>query len=37
MTKKFMHLLETDINRQPELWLWTHKRWKFSEKVKNLI
>jgi len=30
ITKKFMLLLEEDICRQPELWLWTHRRWKHS-------
>ena len=30
ITKQFMLLLEEDIGRQPELWLWTHRRWKFS-------
>lgn len=27
ITERYMHLLEEDIRRQPELWLWTHKRW----------
>lgn len=28
ITQKFMSLLEQDIRKQPELWLWSHKRWK---------
>lgn len=28
MTALFMQELEGMIKRQPELWLWTHKRWK---------
>lgn len=26
----FMHLLESSIRRQPELWLWSHRRWKVT-------
>ncbi|MDR1652931.1 MAG: lysophospholipid acyltransferase family protein [Prevotellaceae bacterium] len=37
ITVKFMNLLQTDIRRQPELWLWTHKRWKHAEKIKNFV
>jgi len=28
ITEKITHLLEQDIIRQPEYWLWSHKRWK---------
>lgn len=28
ITKSYARLLEININRQPELWLWSHKRWK---------
>ena len=28
ITEKYMRLLEENILRQPELWLWSHKRWK---------
>lgn len=32
----FMNTLEQTIVRQPELWLWSHKRWKFTpEMVKS--
>lgn len=27
VTDRFMEMLEEDIRRCPELWLWTHKRW----------
>lgn len=27
MTDQYFRLLEQDIQRQPEMWLWTHKRW----------
>lgn len=30
LSKTFMDLLEEDILRQPEQWLWSHKRWKHS-------
>jgi len=32
ITKKFTKLLENDICRNPEYWLWTHKRWKHKRK-----
>jgi KDO2-lipid IV(A) lauroyltransferase len=28
ITEKVTHLLEAQIIRQPEFWLWSHKRWK---------
>ena len=28
ITDAYVALLERSIRRQPELWLWTHKRWK---------
>lgn len=28
LTKKFIHYLETYIKKNPEMWLWTHRRWK---------
>ncbi len=27
LTDRYMQMLEEDIRRSPELWLWTHKRW----------
>ncbi len=28
ITRTINHLLERDIIRRPEYWLWSHKRWK---------
>ncbi|HUS86227.1 MAG TPA: lysophospholipid acyltransferase family protein [Bacteroidales bacterium] len=28
ITEKHVRLLEEQINRKPELWLWSHRRWK---------
>lgn len=28
ITERYTRMLEAQIQRQPELWLWTHKRWK---------
>lgn len=28
ITEKYTRMLEQQIREQPELWLWTHKRWK---------
>ncbi|MBO9153998.1 lysophospholipid acyltransferase family protein [Chitinophaga sp. GCM10012297] len=28
ITERFSRLLEEDIRRQPQYWLWTHRRWK---------
>jgi KDO2-lipid IV(A) lauroyltransferase len=30
ISQKYMQQLEADITQHPELWLWTHKRWKFN-------
>ena len=30
ITQKFMSLLEKSIYKQPETWLWSHKRWKYK-------
>lgn len=32
-TRLYMEMLETTIRRQPELWLWTHKRWKHKRET----
>lgn len=37
ITKKYFELLENDIKECPELWLWTHKRWKHSGKLVNKL
>ncbi|MFT3902593.1 MAG: lysophospholipid acyltransferase family protein [Niabella sp.] len=28
LTKKFVHFLEDTITQNPEMWLWSHRRWK---------
>lgn len=30
ITKRFYEELEKDLHRVPELWMWTHKRWKHA-------
>jgi KDO2-lipid IV(A) lauroyltransferase len=30
ISEKYMRRLEADITQHPELWLWTHKRWKYK-------
>ncbi len=32
ITSAFFKLLEKQIIQNPELWLWSHRRWKFSKK-----
>jgi Kdo2-lipid IVA lauroyltransferase/acyltransferase len=32
LTEKFFQLIEEQIRREPELYLWSHKRWKFKRK-----
>lgn len=29
ITKRHVKLLEDDIRKQPEIWLWSHRRWKY--------
>lgn len=31
-SKQYMRMLERDINAQPHMWLWTHKRWKWGRR-----
>lgn len=36
ITEKYFTLLEQCIKEKPELWLWSHRRWKFdSSAIKN--
>lgn len=35
ITEKFARALENNIQEQPELWLWTHNRWKWSENTSR--
>ena len=30
VTQKYVRLLERNIREQPELWLWSHNRWKYA-------
>lgn len=30
ITRRFAELLEMNIRQQPEMWLWTHNRWKWK-------
>ena len=32
VTQKYIELLQNTIQRQPDIWLWTHKRWKIPVK-----
>ncbi|MBQ0074706.1 MAG: lysophospholipid acyltransferase family protein [Prevotella sp.] len=33
-TKEFYRMLEKNIRRQPEIWLWSHNRWKVCDDYK---
>lgn len=35
VVKKFHKLLETTIQKNPDNWLWSHKRWKYQDAIKN--
>ena len=28
ITERYVRLLENDINAHPEMWMWSHRRWK---------
>jgi KDO2-lipid IV(A) lauroyltransferase len=32
ITEQYLQLLEEDIRNEPEYWLWSHRRWKLTEK-----
>ncbi len=34
ITKRYFEILEEVIRKQPENWLWSHKRWKYKKGVK---
>ncbi|WP_417429357.1 lysophospholipid acyltransferase family protein [Halpernia sp.] len=36
VVKKFHKLLENTINKRPDNWLWSHRRWKYSDLIKKL-
>lgn len=31
ITEKYVRMFEQMVQRRPELWLWSHKRWKFNK------
>jgi len=35
ITEKYVRCLEEMIKRQPQYWLWSHRRWKFKPEDKN--
>jgi KDO2-lipid IV(A) lauroyltransferase len=35
--KSYYQALETTIRRQPELWLWSHNRWKFEHQPSESV
>lgn len=37
VVKKFHKLLENTINKHPDNWLWSHRRWKYKDRIKKII
>ena len=37
VVKKFHQLLENTINKRPDNYLWSHRRWKYVDKIKRTI
>jgi KDO2-lipid IV(A) lauroyltransferase len=35
ITDAFMRRLERQIIAEPTLWLWSHRRWKYTKPVEN--
>ncbi|MBQ9191769.1 MAG: lysophospholipid acyltransferase family protein [Bacteroidaceae bacterium] len=35
-TRSFLKMMETSIRRSPELWLWTHNRWKHKRNDSSI-
>ena len=33
ITERYVRMLESEIRRRPELWVWSHKRWKHKRNV----
>lgn len=33
ITERYVRLLESEIRRRPELWIWSHRRWKHKRDV----
>ena len=36
ITEKYIRLLEDSIRRQPDNWLWSHRRWKFERNAPRI-
>lgn len=32
LTRKFVHYLQSSIQQYPDMWLWSHRRWKYNWK-----
>lgn len=37
VVRKFYHMLENTIHKAPDNYLWSHRRWKYVEYIKNRI
>jgi KDO2-lipid IV(A) lauroyltransferase len=35
ITEKHVRMLEDFIKEAPEYWLWSHRRWKYTETVRK--
>lgn len=35
ITERYVRLLESEIRRRPELWIWSHRRWKHKRDVSR--
>ncbi len=35
ITERYVRILESEIQRRPELWMWSHKRWKYKRNVNG--
>ena len=36
ITERYVRLLEDDINAHPEMWMWSHRRWKHAPPAELL-
>lgn len=36
VVEKFHKMLETTINKKPENYLWSHRKWKYAHAIKNM-
>lgn len=37
ITERYVRLLENDINAHPEMWMWSHRRWKHTPPAELLL